>query len=272
MHAAIVAIGDEILAGRTQDTNSHYLATRLERLGIPVREIRVVSDQAGAIQGAIWELQERRRADVILTTGGLGPTHDDRTVHAVAALHGRDLVTDPTVWRTLEQRAQARYDQGKRKTPDPGPGATKTALVPRGAKTFTNPAGAAPGLALERRLRLREGTTWTLVLPGVPEEMRAIWLAGMERYIAGLKPAGGPAAPQTKRFVCNGPESDLAPHLAAIEADHEDLRVGSYPHWGSNQIGVTLTGPANVLPTAEKALTKRLATIGITLSSDAKRL
>ncbi len=266
VHAAIVVIGDEILAGRTQDTNSHYLADRLHRLGIQLSETRVVADEAVWIQRAVWELAERRHAELVFTTGGLGPTHDDRTVQAIAAMHGLDLTNDPVTWRSIQERAAALHKKGGRKTESPGPGAAKVALVPRGAKTFPNPAGAAPGLALRRRLRLREGSGWTLVLPGVPQELRAIWLAGMERFVAGLVPQDAASPPRTLRFICDARESDLAPLLAELEARHPDVRVGSYPNWGSPQVGITLTGPEERLPGAQAVLAKRLASIEVALT------
>lgn len=267
VQAAIVVIGDEILAGRTQDTNSHYLAERLQRLGIETREVRVVGDEAVWIQRAVWELGERRQGDLVFTTGGLGPTHDDRTVAAIAAMHGRELTNDPVTWRRVQERARALHKSGGRPSPDPGPWASKVALVPHGAQTFANPAGAAPGFALKRRLRLRQGDAWTLVLPGVPQELRAVWLAGMERFVAGLVPAEATAAaPITRRFVCDAQESDLAPLLAAVETQHPEVRVGSYPNWGSPQVGITLTGPEGQLPEAQAALAERLASIDVALT------
>ncbi len=265
MQAAILVIGDEILAGRTQDTNSQYLARRLARLGIPLKEIRVVDDDAAKIQLAAWELSERRNADLVITSGGLGPTHDDRTVKAIAALHGAPLEHDPETWQRMVDHAERMHKEGKRPDKEPGEGAKKVALVPRGARLLPNPAGAAPGLLLERRRSVRDGTTTTLVLPGVPEELRAIWTAHVEDWLA--KQAGDASKrTRTKRWECHARESELATHLGAIEAEHPEVRVGSYPGWGTSRVVLSLTGPPKQVTRAGNDLERRMETIAMKIT------
>lgn len=265
MQAAILVIGDEILAGRTQDTNSRYLARRLARLGIPLKEIRVVDDDAVKIQLAAWELSERRNADLVITSGGLGPTHDDRTVKAIAALHGVPLEHDPGTWQRMVERAARLHEEGKRGDPGPGEGAKKVALVPRGAQLLANPAGAAPGLLLERKRSVREGTTTTLVLPGVPEELRAIWTAHIEERLAKKTQDDGQRA-VTRRWECHGRESELADSLEAVEREHPEVRVGSYPGWGTSRIVLSLTGKPQDLEAATAALAQKMEALGIKLT------
>jgi nicotinamide-nucleotide amidase len=265
VQAAIVTIGDEILAGRTQDTNSHHLAKHLAHLGITLKEIRSVSDQPTAIQLAIWELQERRDAGLVITTGGLGPTHDDRTVKAVADLHGLPLVQHGPTWQQMVQKAKTLHEQGRLPTNEPGPGARKTALVPQGATVLPNSAGAAPGLLVQRRLRLQEGTAWTLVLPGVPQEMRAIWHEHAEPWLKETAAIRDADRRITKQWATHTPESHLAPHLQAIQKNHPDALIGSYPRWGTTRVTLSITGTKRDTEAAGKELKKRLMDAGFDL-------
>lgn len=265
MQVAILVIGDEVLAGRTQDTNSHYLQQRLFHLGHQVKEVRVVSDDTTSIQLAAWELAEYRKADLVITSGGLGPTHDDRTVDAIARLHGVLLQHHAPTLDRMQERAKKLHKQGKRDTPEPGKGAMKTALVPKGATTWTNPAGAAPGLLMERRLRTRSGTAHTIVLPGVPEELRAIWSAHAEPWLTEHSIIDPAHRPVIRSYETHGQESVLAEHLEAIEREHKEIRVGSYPGWGTTRVVVTLTGPTGKIKDAEKGLLGRMHQAGIAL-------
>lgn len=176
----IVTVGDELLLGETVDDNAAWLGRRLAQRGIRVERRATVGDDAETIRSAVADGLER--TGTVLCTGGLGPTHDDVTRPAVAALFGRELVRDDAVLASIRARFEARG------TPMP-PGNQGQALVPRGATVLANPRGTAPGLVLED-----EGGRAAVLLPGVPLEMRALvdgevlpWLE--RRWAGALRPA-----------------------------------------------------------------------------------
>jgi nicotinamide-nucleotide amidase len=164
--AAILLTGNELLRGVIADRNGGYLAERLEQLGIGVTRMLVVGDGRQQIVGALHELAGS--ADLIVSSGGLGPTHDDRTVEAVAAAAGRPLVLD----RDVLAKITAWTDTvAVRNQTDPAlfaPGNEKQAHIPQGASVL-GLAGTAPGLVVEL------GEAWAVVLPGVPSELRRLF-------------------------------------------------------------------------------------------------
>src|SRR3954465_12178008 len=151
--AAILVIGDEILSGRTQDTNTNYIARQLAALGIDLKECRVIGDDRGEIVAALNAL--RARYDFVFTTGGIGPTHDDITADAVAAAFGVGIGYHPEAYALLE----ARYPPGEfndmRK---------RMARIPHGAALVANRVSGAPGFHIDN----------VYVLAGVPMVMRAM--------------------------------------------------------------------------------------------------
>ena len=159
--AAVVAVGEELLSGQTTDTNGPWLGKKLAALGAPVVRRWVVGDDADAIQAALSEALDV--ADLIVVTGGLGPTRDDLTRPAVADFLDLDLHTDPRIVDDLRRRFQA-YGVG-----DLPASNLSQAEVPRGAQVLENARGTAPGLLMEH-----EGRSVAL-LPGVPREMRKIF-------------------------------------------------------------------------------------------------
>ena len=159
--AAVVAVGEELLSGQTTDTNGPWLGKRLAALGAPVVRRWVVGDDAAAIQAALSEALDV--ADLIVVTGGLGPTRDDLTRPAVAGFLDLELRTDPRIVDDLRKRFRA---HGLGDLPESN---LSQAEVPRGAQILENGRGTAPGLLMEH-----EGRSVAL-LPGVPREMRGIF-------------------------------------------------------------------------------------------------
>ena len=241
MHAAIVTVGDEILAGHTLDTNSHFVAGRLSKLGVHLVEKRSVPDTPARIQGAVWELQERRDAALVITLGGLGPTHDDRTVAAVASLHGVPLVLHDETWERLSARYGGRHEAGMTEAPGITAAARKMAMVPAGAEVFPNAAGAAPGLAVRRALLSRPGDAWTVLLPGVPQEMHTLWEQHVEAFVLRIT-KGRAVQRHVAEIVFRGSESAAAQIFAAIETKHAGVTVGSYPFWGERRVVLRVAG------------------------------
>ena len=167
--SAIVAVGEELLSGQTMDTNGPWLGRRLATLGAPVVERWVVGDDAEAIQTALAAAMAV--ADLIIVTGGLGPTRDDLTRPAVAGFLGLELHTDPQIVADLHERFRLR---GRPELPKSN---LSQAEVPHGARVLGNSFGTAPGLLMEH-----EGRSVAL-LPGVPCEMRGIFEEVLEKII-----------------------------------------------------------------------------------------
>ncbi len=163
--AVIVTVGDEILLGRTVDTNAAWLGRELAQLGIPVTRRYTVADLDGEIRGAVAQAMET--ADLVLVSGGLGPTPDDLTRDSVAGLLGLPLRVDEKLLDALRRRFRER---GLDELP---PNNVSQATVPEGATTLSNPHGTAPGLAMEARGSL------VVLLPGVPRELRGIFAEGV---------------------------------------------------------------------------------------------
>src|ERR1700744_5824570 len=151
--AAMLVIGDEILSGRTQDTNTNYIARFLAALGIDLREVRVVGDVEEEIVAALNAL--RGRYDLVFTTGGIGPTHDDITADAVAKAFGVGIGYHPDAYALLE----ARYPKGEFND-----ARKRMARIPDGGSLIKNSASVAPGFQIEN----------VFVMAGVPMVMRAM--------------------------------------------------------------------------------------------------
>jgi len=201
--AAMLVIGDEILSGRTQDTNTNYIARFLAALGIDLREVRVVGDVEEEIVAALNAL--RGRYDLVFTTGGIGPTHDDITADAVAKAFGVGIGYHPDAYALLE----ARYSPGEfndmRK---------RMARVPDGAALVTNSVSGAPGFHI--------GNVY--VLAGVPMVMRA-----MMEGLAPELPRGQTV--QSVTIEADIAEGVIAPGLAQVQKGHKNVAIGSYPFY-----------------------------------------
>lgn len=165
--AAVIAVGDELLFGQTQNTNGSWLGEQLSRVGLVVRHRRVVGDVREDIKEAV--ASATASADVVVVTGGLGPTPDDLTREAVASYFDLPLVEHPDILERLTARFRAR---GYQALPEQG---RRMALVPMGCEVLPNPFGAAPGLVMN----VGAGGICVL-LPGVPREMRGIFTRGVE--------------------------------------------------------------------------------------------
>lgn len=220
LRAVIVAVGREILRGRIHDSNSWTLARRLTGLGYEVMRIVACDDDLTAIGGEI-----RRAvvdgANLILTTGGLGPTDDDLTVQALAGATGRPLVPDPEARRLVESRYAALRGADAVETAGMTPEREKMARIPQGATPLPNPVGAAPGVWLE------EGGTTFVALPGVPSEMAAI----LEGSVLPVLAARAPQAAYVERPITTQArdESAVAPVLRRIARDVPEVFLKSHP-------------------------------------------
>lgn len=202
--AAVLLIGDEILSGRTQDTNLRTIAQFLAPLGVEVREGRVVPDVHETIVAALNEL--RSRFDYVFTTGGIGPTHDDITADAVAAAFGRSIDVRADAVAILRPWYEARGQEVNE-------GRMRMARIPDGASLIVNPVSAAPGFQLGN----------VFVMAGVPSVMRGM-LADIPHRIA------GGAVVHSRTIRANGVrEGEIADPLGELAKAAPEASLGSYP-------------------------------------------
>jgi molybdenum cofactor synthesis domain-containing protein len=236
--AALAVIGDEILSGRTQDKNIAQIALWLNLQGIRLREVRVVPDVEDAIVEAVNQL--RARNDYLFTTGGIGPTHDDITVDAVAKALGVEVVVHPKARAVLESYYATRGGITEARL--------RMARVPDGATLIENRMSGAPGI--------RHGNVF--IMAGVPH-ITAMMLDALSGTLEG----GAPLLSAT--LGCWVAESEVAELLRATEKAHEGCQIGSYPFFREGRVGanfVVRSTEQAVLDTCVAALAKGLAETG----------
>lgn len=216
--AAVVVTGSELVRGERTDRNGPFLAAEALRLGLEPERITIVGDRPEDLERA---LAEGFTADLCLVSGGLGPTHDDRTVEMVARVAGRELVVDESLEREIEAISRAFAERMGRSYDEFATGVTKQATLPEGALSL-GLAGTAPGLVLETG-----GSAVVVVLPGPPRELRRLWPRALEttpvRRILERAPERGRAV---LRFF-GTPESAVAQALARAggEADGVEATI-----------------------------------------------
>lgn len=209
--AALVVIGDEILSGRTQDRNVTQVASWLNEQGIRLAEVRMVPDVEQSIVGAVNELRAQR--DYLFTTGGIGPTHDDITVDAIAAAFGVPVIIHPEARAILEDYYRDR----------PGglnEARLRMARVPQGAELISNPYSGAPGV--------RIGNVY--ILAGVPNIA-----ASMLEALTGKLEGGRPIV--SVIVGARAAESEVADLLRETEAANPGVAIGSYPFFKEGGYG-----------------------------------
>jgi molybdenum cofactor synthesis domain-containing protein len=233
--AAVLIIGDEILSGRTQDTNLRDIAKYLGVHGVDLAEARTVPDVHEEIIAALDAL--RTRYDYVITTGGIGPTHDDITADAVAAAFGVELYEHPDIIELIEARIRSR----------PG-GLTmnaamrRMARVPVGGDLVRNPVQGPPGFTIGN----------VVVLAGVPQIMR-----GMLEDVGHRLRGGVVTTSRTVRVEGSG-ESVIAAPLEAVAKAHPEMSLGSYPFYDAGAFGSNLVlrgrDPAELAGTVEELI------------------
>ena len=212
--AAMLVIGDEILSGRTRDANMHYLAQGLTKAGITLTEVRIVSDDRAAIVGALNAL--RGSFDTVITSGGIGPTHDDITADCVAEAFGVSIGVRDDARALL----QAHYDSRGIEFND---ARKRMARIPDGADLIENPVSIAPGFTLGN----------VHVMAGVPSVFQAM-VASVLPTLTG----GAPMLSQTLRI--DRGEGDIAGPLGEIAEAFPDLSFGSYPFQQNGAYGANV--------------------------------
>ena len=230
--ACVLIIGNEILSGKTQDTNLQFLGFELAKLGIRLAEGRVVRDDPAAI---IRHLNEcRREFTYVFTTGGIGPTHDDITAECVAQAFGVALV--------LRAEAVERLKRSGRPLND---ARLKMARIPRGAELVENPVSNAPGFRLEN----------VFVLAGIPSIARAMFASAVPMLVQ-APPILSASVDAYLR------EGDFAEALDAIQKRYATVEIGSYPFNREGRLGATLVARGTDRASLNKVVDEIVAAIG----------
>ncbi len=206
--AAMLAIGDELLSGRTKDKNIGYLAENLTIAGIDLKEVRIVSDDQDAIVAAVNAL--RSKYDLVFTSGGIGPTHDDITADAMSAAFGLPCLHDPDAMRLLGamyERRGLEFNEARQ----------RMARMPAGARHIENAVSTAPGFIVEN----------VHVMAGVPAVFQA-----MLGWLLPQLPTGVPVMSRT--VVSPFGEGEIGKPLAELQKNHPETSIGSYPKFDGN--------------------------------------
>ena len=216
----ILCVGNELLIGKTTNTNAQWLAKRITTLGMKVRRVTVVGDDVNEISTALKEIIKRKPV-FIITTGGLGPTFDDKTLEGVAKAINRGLVKNEEALRMIEEKYRKYVAEGEIERYELTPYRVKMAMIPEGSKPLCNPVGTAPGVLVKY-----EGIT-LVMLPGVPSEMKAIF----DEFVAPLirKVAGDLTFYEVSIDVWGIPESELAPYIDEVMHDNPYVYIKSHP-------------------------------------------
>lgn len=212
VNAAILIIGNEILSGRTQDTNTSTLATWLNSIGVKVQEVRVIPDIEKTIVDTLNVL--RKENDYVFTTGGIGPTHDDITAESVSKAFGLKYEIHKEGYKILE----AYYKPGEFNE-----GRQKMIWMPENAELILNPTSGAPGFSVDN----------VFCMPGVPSIMKSM-LGGLKNKIVG----GEPILSQT--ISLKTVESEIANSLTEVQDNNKDVEIGSYPFFHAGKLGVSI--------------------------------
>ncbi len=212
VNAAILIIGNEILSGRTQDTNTNTLANWLNSIGVKVNEVRVIPDIEKKIVDTVRELKKRN--NYVFTTGGIGPTHDDITAASVSKAFGLKYEIHKEAYKILE----AYYKPGEFNE-----GRQKMVWMPENAKLILNPTSGAPGFSVEN----------VFCLPGVPSILKSM-LGGLKNRIVGGEPI------LSNTISLRTVESEIADSLSTVQDNNKDVEIGSYPFFHAGKLGVSI--------------------------------
>ena len=212
VNAAILIIGNEILSGRTQDTNTNTIALWLNSIGVKLQEVRVIPDIEKTIIDTANIL--RKKYDYVFTTGGIGPTHDDITAQSISKAFNLAYEIHKEAFKILE----AYYKQGEFNE-----GRQKMVWMPKNANLILNPSSGAPGFNIEN----------VFCLPGVPSILKSM-LGGLKNEIIGGKPI------ISHTISIRTVESEIADSLTLVQNNNQEVEIGSYPFFQAGKLGVSI--------------------------------
>jgi molybdenum cofactor synthesis domain-containing protein len=248
----IICVGNELLIGKTLNTNAQWMAKRSTSLGITVKRITVIGDDADEIANAVKEALQRK-PKFIITTGGLGPTFDDKTLEGIAKALNRKLKVDDKALAMVREKYDEYVKEGKMEKAELTPSRVKMATIPEGAEPLVNPVGTAPGV------KINIDGTFLIALPGVPSEMEAIF----EQSISPLlkKEAEGLMFFETSIYADNIMESTLAPLIDKAMHDNPYVYIKSHPRGAEKKphIEIHISTTAKDSKTARERFGKAIA-------------
>ena len=212
VNAAILIIGNEILSGRTQDTNTNTIALWLNTIGVKVKEVRVIPDIESVIVDTVNIL--RKSNDYVFTTGGIGPTHDDITAESISKAFGLKYEINKEAFKILENYYKpGEFNEGRQ----------KMVWMPENAKLILNPTSGAPGFSVQN----------VFCLPGVPSILKSM-LGGLKNEIAGGEPI------LSSTINLRTVESEIAKALTEVQDKNKEVEIGSYPFFQAGKLGVSI--------------------------------
>jgi nicotinamide-nucleotide amidase len=222
----IICVGNELLIGKTLNTNAQWLSKRATEVGIAVKRVTVVADEVNEIASAVREALQRKPR-FIITTGGLGPTFDDKTLQGVAKALNRKLEVNAKALQMVKEKYEAYARERRTEKVELTQSRIKMATIPRKTQPVHNPVGTAPGV------RASLDGTILIALPGVPSEMEAIF----EETVAPLlRQASGEMTFHEKSvYADNIMESTLAPLIDRVMHDNPDVYIKSHPRGEENK-------------------------------------
>jgi molybdenum cofactor synthesis domain-containing protein len=248
MNVEILAIGNEILIGKTQDTNSNWMAKRVTKFGHRLKRITIIGDNLNEISSTLKEIL-RRKPDIIITTGGLGPTFDDMTLEGIARGLNRSIELNQHAFNSIKKAYDSAYRRGILKLEGMTKERKKMAYLPQGSTPLPNTVGTAPGV------KLIENNTTIFILPGVPAEMKSMFRNIIKPY---LKKTKGKFI--EKGFVFTGiGESQIAPYVTKLEEEYPQLWIKTHPRIGLSvevELSITCFNIENGAKLVEEALKK----------------
>ena len=212
--AGIIIIGDEILSGRTKDTNINWIATELNNIGIRLIEARIISDDSETIIETVKNFT--KKFTYVFSCGGIGPTHDDITTESVARAFNQKLVKDPEAMRRLKlhyEGTNIEFNEARQ----------KMAIIPTNSSLIDNPVSAAPGFKIEN----------LFVFAGVPRIMQGMFNTILNDLIGGVKL-------KSKTVSSNIGEGLIAKDLERIEKKFKNVKIGSYPYFKPGNFGTSI--------------------------------
>jgi nicotinamide-nucleotide amidase len=222
----IICVGNELLIGKTLNTNAQWIAKQATATGITVKRVTVVADNIKEIANAIREALQRKPQFAIIT-GGLGPTFDDKTLEGTAEALNRKLAVNPKALRMVRERYEAYAKERGTETAELTPPRIKMATLPEKAEPIPNPVGTAPAVQID----LEE--TMLIALPGVPSEMKAIFNEAVAPLL--LQASGKRAFHEKSIYVDAVMESSLAPLIDEVMRNNPEVYVKSHPKGRENR-------------------------------------
>lgn len=219
-HVEIISVGNELLIGKTLNTNAQWLARRITSLGLSVRRVTVIGDDVAEIADALREAVQRKPG-FIITTGGLGPTFDDKTFEGITEAFHSKLRVDKKALKIVEEKYVKYAEEMGHEQFELTPARVKMAKIPEGAKPLPNPVGTAPGVVMKK------GDVTVFALPGVPSEMKAIFENSLLPILR--VSAGNLTFFEASLYVVGVMESEMAPLIDRVMHDNPYIYIKSHP-------------------------------------------